>query len=299
MAPVPRTYYDALGVDRDARPGEIRRAHDRLVAEFDLDTTPPDPRREALIREAFAVLSDPQRRAEYDRSLDTSAAAPPAPGGRKAIAIGAAAAVVAAVALAAWFFGGRSTAPAVAARPVAEILAEASRSVGRMQAFELSGNPVATGVAFAVAPGVMATTCQGLAPGAQVVVRIGSREVPARMDAADEALGLCRLAVDGAGSWPLRAGPAPRVGDKLYAVGLSGAGEVQLAEAQVKRIVPEGARSLVDAGIAVPAGHGGRPLLDAGGRIVAAAVAPPGGGEAVHVVIPQGWAEGVPAAGKP
>lgn len=298
MAPVPRTLYDALGVDREARPGEIRRAHDRLVAEFGLDTTPPDPRREALIREAFAVLSDPQRRAEYDRSLETSASEPPAPGGRKAIAIGAAAAVVA-VALAAWQFGGRSPAPTVAAKPVAEILAEASRSVGRMQAFELSGNPVATGVAFAVAPGVMATACQGLAPGAQVVVRIGSREVPARMDAADEALGLCRLAVDGAGSWPLPGGPVPRAGDKVYAVGLSGAGEVQLAEAQVKRVVSEGGRSVVDAGIAVPAGHGGRPLLDAGGRIVAAAVAPPGGGAAVHVVIPHGWAEATPAAGKP
>ncbi|MCW5591821.1 MAG: DnaJ domain-containing protein [Burkholderiales bacterium] len=299
MAPVPRTLYDALGLDREARLGEIRRAYDRLVAEFDLDTTPPDPRREALIREAFAVLSDPQRRADYDRTLETLAAPPPAPGGSKAVAIGAAAAVVAVVALAGWFFGGRSPAPTVAARPVAEILAEASRSVGRMQAFELSGNPVATGVAFAVAPGVMATACQGLAPGAQVVVRIGSREVPARMDAADEALGLCRLAVDGAGSWPLPGGPVPRAGDKVYAVGLSGAGEVQLAEAQVKRVFSEGGRSVVDAGIAVPAGHGGRPLLDAGGRIVAAAVAPPGGGAAVHVVIPQGWAEVTPAAGKP
>ena len=299
MAPVPRTLYDALGLDREARLGEIRRAYDRLVAEFDLDTTPPDPRREALIREAFAVLSDPQRRADYDRTLETLAAPPPAPGGSKAVAIGAAAAVVAVVALAGWFFGGRRPAPTVAARPVAEILAEASRSVGRMQAFELSGNPVATGVAFAVAPGVMATACQGLAPGAQVVVRIGSREVPARMDAADEALGLCRLAVDGAGSWPLPGGPVPRAGDKVYAVGLSGAGEVQLAEAQVKRVFSEGGRSVVDAGIAVPAGHGGRPLLDAGGRIVAAAVAPPGGGAAVHVVIPQGWAEVTPAAGKP
>src|SRR5512139_3417381 len=106
MAPPPKNLYDALGVDRDAQPFQIARAHDRLVAEFDLDTTPPDARREALIREAFAVLSDPQRRADYDRSLETSAAAPPAPGGRKAIAVGAAAVVVV-VALAAWLFGGR------------------------------------------------------------------------------------------------------------------------------------------------------------------------------------------------
>ncbi len=292
MAPTPKTLYDALGVARDARPAEIARAHDRLVAEFDLDTTPPDARREARIREAFAVLSDPERRAEYDRSLE---APPPAPGRRKPLAIGAGVAV-AAVALAAWFLAGRSPAPAAALRPVAEIHAEASRSVGRMQAFDLSGKPVATGIAFAVAPGVMATACEGLAPGAQVVVRIGSRDVPARLDAADEALGLCRLAVDGAASWPLPAGPAPRAGDTVYAVGLSAAGEVELAPGPVKRVFAQGERSVVEAGVPRPAGHGGRPLLDAAGRFVAAAVAPAAGGAPVDVAIPAGWATRSPSS---
>jgi hypothetical protein len=288
-----RTHYDILGVSPGARPAEIARAHGRLVAEFALDTTPPDPRREKLVAEAFAVLSDPGRRDEYDRSL-ASIAASPAPAGRgKTVAIGAAG-LVAVAALAAWLLAGRGPAPTVAARPVAEIHAEASRSVGRMQAFELSGKPIASGIAFAVAPGVMATACEGLAPGAQVVVRIGSREVPARFEAADEALGLCRLAVDGAASWPLAGGTTPRAGDTLYAVSLNGAGEVELAQGQVKRVFAEGARNIVDAGVPVPAGHGGRPLLDANGRFVAAAVAPPSGGAAVHVAIPAGWATQAP-----
>ena len=284
-----RTHYENLGVAPDARPAEIVRAHDRLVEEFALDTTPPDPRREKLVAEAFAVLSDPERRDEYDRSL-ANLAARPAPAGRgRAIAIGAAG-LVAVAALAAWLLAGRGPAPTAASRPVAEILAEASRSVGRMQAFELSGKPIASGIAFAVAPGMMATACEGLAPGAQVVVRIGSRDVPARFEAADEALGLCRLAVDGAASWPLAGGPTPRAGDKVYAVGLNGAGEVELSESQVKRVSAQGARSIVDAAVPVPAGHGGRPLLDASGRFVAAAVAAPAGGASVHVAIPAGWA---------
>lgn len=290
-----RTHYDILGVSPDARPAEIARAHERLVAEFALDTTPPDPRRESLIAEAFAVLSDPARREAYDRSLAAPAAIPAPPVRGKAIAIGAAV-IVAVAALAAWLFAGRGPAPTVTARPQAEILAEASRSVGRMQAFELSGRPIANGVAFAVAPGVMATACEGLAPGAQIVVRIGSRDVPARLEAADEALGLCRLAVDGAASWPLAGGPLPRAGDTVYAVGLSGAGEVELAESRVKRVSADGNRSLVDAGAPVPPGHGGRPLLDAGGRVVAAAVASPAGGAAVHVAIPAGWATQAPRA---
>jgi hypothetical protein len=290
----PRTHYDILGVSPGARPVEIARAHERLVAEFALDTTPPDPRRESLIAEAFAVLSDPARRDEYDRSLATPAASPAPTGRGKAIAMGAAG-VVAVAGLAAWLLAGRGPAPSVNAKAPAEILAEASRSVGRMQAFEFSGRPIASGIAFAVAPGVMATACEGLAPGAQVVVRIGSRDVPARLDAADEALGLCRLAVDGAASWPLASGPLPRAGDTVYAVGLSGAGEVELAESQVKGVSAEGALSIVEAGTPVPAGHRGRPLLDAGGRFVAAAVASPTGA-AVHVAIPAGWATQVPRA---
>jgi hypothetical protein len=292
-----RTHYDILGVAPDARPAEIARAHERLVAEFARDTTPPDPRREALIAEAFAVLSDPARRAEYDRSLASTAVRPAPPGLRRAIAGGAVAALGVA-AFATWLLAGRSPAPTVAERPKAEVFAEASRSVGRMQAFELSGKPIATGIAFAVAPGLMATSCEGLAPGAQVVVRIGSREVPARIDAADESLGLCRLAVDGAASWPLPGGPTPRAGDKVYVVGLSGAGEVELAEGRVKRVSAVGGRSIVDAGVSVPAGHGGRPLLDASGRVVAAAVASPAGAAPVHVAIPADWATAVPAAAK-
>lgn len=287
-----KTLYDALGLDRNARSLEIARAHDRLMAEFDLDTTPPDPRRQALIREAYAVLSDPARRAEYDRALDQP---PPAPDRRLAIAIGAGAAVAAGL-LVAWLVAGRGPATTVPARSPAEIQAEAARSVGRVQAFETSGKPLATGVAFTVAQGVMATSCEGLAPGAQVVVRIGSREVPARIEAADEALGLCRLAVHGAGSWPLPGGPLPRAGDKVYAVGLSGAGEVELAEGQVKRVLADGDRSIVEAALPVPPGHGGRPLLDAGGRVVAAAVAAPAGGGIVHVAIPAGWAGQAPPA---
>lgn len=294
-----RTHYDTLGVSPDARPAEIARAHERLVAEFALDTTPPDPRREALIAEAFAVLSDPGRRAGYDRSLATQEARPAPPDRRKAIAIGAVAAVVVA-ALGTWFLAGGSPAPAVAGRPVAEIQAEAARSVGRMRAVEMSGKVVANGIAFAVAKGLMATSCEGLAPGTQVVVTIGTREVAARIDSVDEALGLCRLAVDGAGSWPLATGgAAPRAGDKLYAAGVNAAGEVELVPATVKRVFAEGGRTLVEASVAPAPDSGGRPLLDAGGKVVAAAIGAPSGKAAMHVAIPPGWATEMPAPAKP
>lgn len=293
MAPPPRTHYDVLGIAPGARAGEIVRAHDRLVAEFKLDTTPPDPRREALVHEAFAVLSDPDARAGYDRSLATG----PAPAGRRPV-LAAGAAVAIAVGAGLYFLLAPAPPAVPAGRPVAEIAAEASRSVGRVRAFDMAGRVVATGVAFTVAAGEMATACEGLAPGTQLVVTIGTREVPARVSRVDEALGLCRLAVDGGGSWPLpTGGPAPRAGDKVYAAEVSAGGEVRLAEGSVRRVAGEGARRLVEATVPAGEGIGGRPLLDATGRVVAAATAVQPLGDVRHVAIPPGWAdEPAPAA---
>jgi molecular chaperone DnaJ len=62
--------YDTLGVRRAATPPEIRRAYQKLARQLHPDLNPGDPvaaeRFRAVLR-AFEVLSDPQRRAQYDR----------------------------------------------------------------------------------------------------------------------------------------------------------------------------------------------------------------------------------------
>lgn len=63
-------YYDLLGVSRDASQDEIKRAFRRLARETHPDANPDDPEAEHRFREiaqAYEVLSDPQRRAAYDR----------------------------------------------------------------------------------------------------------------------------------------------------------------------------------------------------------------------------------------
>ncbi len=290
MAPPPKTHYEVLGVRRDARLPDIARAHDRLVAEFRKDTTPPDRPREARIAEAFAVLSDEVRRAEYDRGLDEARAESPS---RRPALLVAGFALLVAVAGGWYLAAGRAVAPAQApARPADEIQAEISHSVGRVQAIDLAGHVSAAGVAFTVAKGVMATSCEGLEPGAQVVVLVGTRRVAARVSSVDAALGLCRLAVHEAGSWPLDTGASPpRAGERVYAAVVGESGEVKLAEGVVQQVDAGGKPGTVSA--TVPAGPaiGGRPLLDLRGRVVAVALAAQPGGAVRHVLLPPGWAD--------
>ncbi len=63
-------YYERLGVARDAEEGEIKKAFRRLARELHPDVNAHDPEAEGKFKqaaEAYEVLSDPERRATYDR----------------------------------------------------------------------------------------------------------------------------------------------------------------------------------------------------------------------------------------
>ena len=71
MAPSPaRDYYEVLGVAREASAQQIKSAYLKLALQYHPDKNPGDHQAEERFKqaaEAYAVLSDPDKRARYDR----------------------------------------------------------------------------------------------------------------------------------------------------------------------------------------------------------------------------------------
>jgi curved DNA-binding protein len=78
-----KDYYAILGVPRNATQEEIKRAYKRLARQYhpDVNKSPEAEEKFKEINEAYAVLSDPEKRKIYDTYGTTTPPPPPPPGG--------------------------------------------------------------------------------------------------------------------------------------------------------------------------------------------------------------------------
>lgn len=70
MAEQKRDYYEVLGVERGADDASIKKAYRQLAKKYHPDMNPGDAEAEKKFKEAseaYAVLSDPDKRRQYDQ----------------------------------------------------------------------------------------------------------------------------------------------------------------------------------------------------------------------------------------
>lgn len=313
MAAPKQTLYDILGVSRDATAIDIGLAYRKAIAAADR-AVPPDPTRQALIHQAHEILSNATRRTAYDSSLVTAAerqaarehvAAPDLELGtdedetprRKLpwIPIGAAIVVVLVGAILtlrqpppteprapeAVTQGAAAPTPPPPAKPrtAAEILASAVPSVGRVVTYDMAGRMNAAGLALAVEPAAMVTTCEGVQAGSQIVVKMGPESLSATLAITDETLGLCRLLVPGAAFKPLPiASDDAQAGQAIHVLGANDKGDLALTQGTVKQVRNTPAGPALELSMPIAAAGSGGAVFDELGRVVGIATRREGAG---------------------
>ena len=319
MASGKRSLYEILGVDRDANSIDIGLAYERRRDAL-AKAMPPDSSESALLQQAYETLTDPRRKAAYDATLltaDERAAAasqetpdlviePEEPPPRHLPWAGVGVGLV--LLAAALYFTFRperapvppkleeAPKPVVQAPPpppkplpAATILTAATSSVGQLLSYDMGGQAKPLGLAVAIDRGVYLSTCHGIAAGSQLVVRIGLESHSGSLAVADEELDLCRIAVPDLRGGGLVTGDEPKVGDRIYVMGVNAKGEMALTEGTVKKLQPTAAGNVLQISTPVAPGASGGPVFDTYGRLVGIATTPHAFGAGVDIALPASW----------
>jgi hypothetical protein len=282
------TFYEVLGVPRDAKATDIGRAYNRIKSDALKESAAPNPRGLAMAKVAFDTLMDPARRAEYDASLQGSRVAKAGGGGRRGglVAISLIVVVLGAAGFGYYYFTRVAARPADKAPAPQDLLASVSPYLGRLQSAMMSGEVRELGTAVAVRDNEMVTTCRGLVAGAALSVLAADLTTSkADLARANEDLDICTLSVKGAAAGiKLREG-LPAAGEKIQAIVLNATGPSQVRNGSVARSIPDEKGAVLELKVAAPLPNG-TPIFDSQSRLVGIVTTPHAHGEGVVVALP-------------
>ena len=79
------SHYDVLGIDSKASARAVKRAYERKMKALVIN---PDPLQERIVKDAYTVLSNPVKRADYDSRLGESELMPAGAGSGAPLLVG-------------------------------------------------------------------------------------------------------------------------------------------------------------------------------------------------------------------
>jgi hypothetical protein len=266
-----KTLYEVLGVSRNAKANEIGLAYQRLRAAMQDETSAPDARRAAMAKMAYETLSDAERRAEYDATLEDDAL-PVAMRKRQMRMVAIAVLLVVAAGIAGYWFlvrAPQSDRDALAPRQVVEAVAS---HVARVEGALVSGEVRDLGMAVDVADNEMIVPCAGLAAGMALNVKQDKFQAQAEVTRSNPDVGICTLGVKAARAGIRMRTDVPGAQEPLQAVLVGAGGAIEARPVTVRRAAQEGKGALeVRSPATLPPGT---PIFDAQARLVGI-VAPP------------------------
>ena len=297
-----QTLYEVLGVARNAKVADIKRAYDRFKAEAQKETSAPNPRLAAMAKVAYETLSNPERRAEYDATLGRPLL--PKRPMKKRGGTGIVVSIVAllAVAGAGYYYYFARPAARTAERaeekavPPHEIVQAVAPHLGRLQGALLSGEVRDLGTAVAIGENEMVATCHGMVAGMLLTVKAGGFTSKAELARADEELDMCRLTVKGAAAGIKIRPSVPGPQEKIQAVFINASDQPEARQVSVARAIKEAKGLAFELKAAAPLPNG-TPAFDSQARLVGIVVTPHSFGEGIVVAL--GAARIVQARGAP
>ena len=282
-----KTYYDDLGVKRNATEKDIERAYRKYRSERELITAAPDQKRDNRMKAAYETLSNPDKRAMYDMAL----AEPERKKRSKGLLFATLGVLVLGGAAGAAYLLQPPPPPPPGSLSMDQLTHNASQAMARVDSLDLSGQKTPIGLAFSLEEGLVATACKGIGPMSQLSLYMAPRTVPVKVAQVDEKLGLCKLSAKGIGSWPLPVTSAdPSPGEIVYVTKMNAVGEVSLVEAKVKRVVPTERGKVVEITVAVLPERVGGPVFNSRGHVIGVQILPEGSKNGEVVRIGPDWA---------